>query len=210
MSDANVIGAFSEQQICKLSGLSKYQVSRWRRAGFVSPEYKGSPDARGAYSNVYSFKDLLILRVLGNLNKNYNVPYGELKRAGKKLNELGLGDWASTRIWVLGKRVVFDDPATDQKFEATSDQFVIEIALEAVTSSAREAIREYNERGDDRVAVIEKKRQLKSSQEVFGGTRITVKAIQGYIQAGYSNDQIISDFPDLTDKDVELARSLAA
>ena len=210
MSDVNVIGAFSEYQICKLSGLSKYQVSRWRRAGFISPEYKYSPDARGAYSNVYSFKDLLILRVLGNLNKEYEIGYSELKRAGEKLKQLGMGDWASNRIWVAGKKVVFEEPESAKKMEGSTDQFVIEIALEVVTSSARAAINEYNKRGPDRVAAIEKKRQLKSSQEVFSGTRIPVKAINGYIEAGYSNKQIVKEFPDLTVEDIDLARSLAA
>lgn len=211
MSNESVIGAFSELQVSNLSGLTLGQVRRWRRMGFLNPSYRvNSDNPRKAYSTIYSFRDLLILRVLGVLSKEHKIPLRELKSAGHTLSEIGDGDWASTRLWVANKKVIFVDPRHKKKMEATSGQYVVEIELEVVTTSAKAAIKKYNKRDSNQIGKTEKKRYLQSSQEVFSGTRIPVKAIVGYINAGYSNTAILKEYPVLKKEDIERVRLEAA
>jgi len=49
MSDDNVVGAFSEEHAERLSGVSRNQLRRWERIGFLRPSY-GCEDRRSAYS----------------------------------------------------------------------------------------------------------------------------------------------------------------
>lgn len=210
MSDDTLIGAFGEEQICRLTSLSKYQLRGWRRNGFVSPSITIKENSRSPYSFAYSFKDLLGLRVLDKLRNEHGVSLQELKKVKLELDTLGMDDWTSKRLWVHNKRVVFEEPESSKKREITSKQFVTEIPLEVVTSNARKAIRKMNKRNDKELGVVSKARQLKSSQQVFSGTRIPLKAVISYIKAGYDNKYIISEFPSLSDKDIDLARQEAA
>lgn len=211
MDNDVVIGAFSEQQVSSLSGLTFGQVRRWRRMGFLNPSYKEeNKNPKRAYANIYSFRDLMVLRILGSLSSDHGVPLRELKSAGEALSEIGVADWASTRLWVADKKVVFTDPSHKRKREASSGQYVVEIALEVVTTSAKAAIRQYNKRDSGQIGQTEKKRHLQSSQEVFAGTRIPIKAVSGYIRAGYSNTAILKEYPALKKEDIERARAEAA
>ena len=210
MSDEILIGAFGEEQIQRLTNLSKSQLSAWRKAGFISPSIKIKQNSKSPYSFAYSFKDLLGLRVLDKLRVEHRVSLQELRKVKMVLDALGMKDWTSKRLWVFNKRVVFTEPKSNKKREIVSKQFITEIPLEVVTSSARKAIQEMNERKDNQLGVISKTRQVKSSQEVFDGTRIPLKAVISYIKAGYDNDYIISEFPSLSDKDIDFARQEAA
>jgi uncharacterized protein (DUF433 family) len=44
---------------------------------------------------------------------------------------------------------------------------------------------------------------------VFKGTRIPVRAIVEYLERGYSTEKILKSFPELTPKDIDVARRQA-
>ena len=207
MSSEAIIGAFSEEQVSRLTGLSRAQLSGWRRSGFVDPSYRSGAKPRAAYSFVYSFKDLLKLRVLNRLRNVHAVTVQELRKVALELENIGINDWSSKRLWVANRKVVFEEPESKKKREVSSKQFVAEIALEVVTSSAREDIKRMNERDNSKVGQVEKRRQVASSMEVFAGTRIPVDVVMQYLKVGKSNGEILTDYPDLTVEDIKLARS---
>lgn len=207
MGDNIVIGAFSEEQVSRLTGLSRAQLSSWRRSGFIRPSIVTGDNPRVPYSFVYNFKDLLKLRVINQLRNIHNVPLSELRKVEAELDSIGMEDWTSKRLWVSNRLVVFEEPKSKKKREISSRQFVAEIALEVVTSDAREDIRKMNNR-NDKVGQIEKRRQVVSSSEVFAGTRIPVSVVIGYLKAGKSNSQILSDYPDLEKGDIDRVISL--
>lgn len=205
--DQTVVGAFSEDQVAKLTGLSRAQLRLWNRNGFIRPSFKISDDARKPYSFIYSFTDLLKLRVLNQLRNKHGVSMQELRKVERALSHLGDSKWTSQKLWVSNRKVVFTEPESLKKREISSKQFVAEIALEVVTSDAREDIQRLNSRGDDSVGRIVKRRHVHASEAVFSGTRIPVAAIVDYIEAGYSDDEIIRQFPSLKTGDIEAARS---
>lgn len=204
--NANIFGAFSEDQISRLTGLSRAQLSAWRRSGFVQPSYKTSDNPRAPYAFVYSFKDLLTLRVLNQLRNVHGVSLQELKKAGNELKTFGIEDWTSRKLWVFKRRVVFKEPDTEKMREVSSRQYMADIPLEVVTSEASKDIQRLNKRQADKIGVIEKRRQVLSSQPIFSGTRIPVSVVIDYINEGKTNEEIFADFPLLRDGDIKAAQ----
>ncbi len=210
MTASNIIGAFSEDQVAQLTGLSRAQLRRWNHSDFIRPDYRVDGDGRKAFSYVYSFKDLLKLRVLNQLRNVYGVSMPELRKVERELAHLGDGKWTSQKLWVHNRRVVFEEPESSRKREVSSKQFVAEIPLEVVTSDARRDIDALNSRDSDVIGRIEKRRYVHSSEPVFAGTRIPVSSIVDYVNAGYSDDAIIAEFSSLRVGDIATARRLAA
>ncbi len=60
------------------------------------------------------------------------------------------------------------------------------------------------------VTTIEVRSGVRSDKPVFVGTRITVYDVLEYLAAGMTVDQIISDFPELTEANVRAALKFAA
>lgn len=205
----SIVGAFSEEQVSRLTGLSRAQLRRWNNSGFIRPEYSVDDSPRKPFSRIYSFKDLLKLRVLNQLRNVYRVSMPELRAVEKVLAHMGDEKWASQKLWVHNRRIVFEEPESSKKREVASKQFVAEIALEIVTSDARRDILRLNRRDGDRVGKIEKRRQVHSSEPVFSGTRIPVSAVLGFLDAGYSDQRILDEFPDLEADDLQAARAHA-
>lgn len=206
MQISNIIGAFSEDQVSSLTDLSRAQLRDWNRRGFIRPEYKAGDDPRKPFTFIYSFKDLLKFRVLNQLRNVYSVPMRELERVERELAHLGDGKWTSQKLWVSNRKVVFEEPQSQRKREVSSKQFVAEIALEVVTSDARNDIRKLNRRNGGRVGVIVRQKNLHSSEPVFAGTRIPVASIIGYLKAGYAQAAILDQFPTLEPGDIAAAR----
>lgn len=207
MTNTSIIGAFSEEQVSKLTGLSRAQLRGWNRRNFIRPEFKVGDNPREPYTFIYSFKDLLKLRVLNELRNVFSVPMHELERVEGELAHMGDDKWTSQKLWVANRRVVFEEPESRKKREIASKQFVAEIALEVVTSDARKDIQKMNRRNGGDVGVISKKRHIHSSDAVFSGTRIPVAAIAEYITLGFSDGDIIDRFPDLQVGDIDAARN---
>lgn len=201
-----ILGAFSEEQVSCLTGLSRAQLRAWNCKSFIRPEFKVGDNARRPFTYIYSFKDLLKLRVLNQLRNVYHVPMRELERVERTLEHMGDEKWTSQRLWVANRKVVFEEPESLKKREIASKQFVAEIALEVVTSDARADIARLNERSAGQRGNLIKKRYLHSSDQVFDGTRIPVSAVFGYLDAGIGAREIVRRLPDLTLEDVRAAR----
>lgn len=206
MTSENVLGAFSELDAARLSGLTIGQLRSWDRKRFLQPSY-AEQNRSLPYSRVYSFRDIVSLRVLGQLRNTYNVPLQHLRKVSEKLSHLGDSRWTATTLYVLEKRVVFDDPRHDERIEIVSGQRVFDIPLEVAISDTRKAIEQLNRREQKATGKIVHGRFTLQNEQVFEGTRIPVSTVKRYLDAGYDADAIITEFPDLTPKDIAAARS---
>lgn len=59
-------------------------------------------------------------------------------------------------------------------------------------------------------SMIETRPGVRSGKPCFIGTRIAVYDVLDYLASGMTSDQIVSDFPELTDKHVRAAIEFAA
>jgi uncharacterized protein (DUF433 family) len=88
-----------------------------------------------------------------------------------------------------------------------SGQGVLQIPLEIVSGNMSEAVRALRQRGSDVVGKIDRRRGGQSP--VIAGTRISVKSIKAFSDAGYSPAEICKEYPTLTIEDITAAISAA-
>jgi len=200
---ANVIAAFSEDHTSRLTGVTISQLRHWDRSHFYRPSY-AEENRRMPFSRIYSFKDIVSLRVLNVLRNQYSVSLQHLREVSEKLSRYAEDRWTGTKLWVLNRKVIWQEPGTSMPQEIVSAQYLVPMNLAEVVADTSERVSQLNERGNFQ-GVIEKSRFVSHNVPVLAGTRIPVAAIKRFSEAGYSVAQIIEEYPDLTAKDVEAA-----
>ncbi len=204
----NVIAAFSEDQTARLTRITKSQLRYWDKTDFYKPSY-AEENRRIAFSRVYSFKDIVALRVLNVLRNQYGVSLSHLRQVSERLSHLEADPdrWTHSILYVVNKRVHWIEPDTQLPQEIVSRQYVVPtITLEQVIlETKRDTAKGMASRDQSKIGSIERHRYVNHNTPVLGGTRIPVNAIKRYSKAGYTTEQIVSEYPDLTAKDVEAA-----
>ncbi len=204
-ADSNlVIAAFTEDQVVRLTGVSRRQLRYWAKDGFFVPSIK-MEDENLSDLRLYGFRDLVCLKIISSLRNESKVPFGELRKTKDGLSHLGDDMWAKTTLYLRGKKVVFDNLDTGQKQEASTGQGVLEIPLQVVTGKMEDAVRAMRQRAQESVGKIEQKRRFAQNQPVVAGTRIPVRNIQAFHEAGYSIQDIQKQYPTLETRDIEAA-----
>ena len=197
-----IIAAFTREQAARLTGVSQRQLRLWDAREFFAPSLKLEG---GALASLYSFRDLLCLKVIHAIRNEAQIPFAELLKTKQRLAHLGDDLWARTTLYILGKRVVFDDPETGGRQEASSGQGVLQIPLRVVTGTMEDAVRAMRERKSALIGTIDRKRSVAQNQPVIAGTRIPVRSLQAFAKAGYSVAQINAQYPGITERDIEAA-----
>jgi DNA-binding transcriptional MerR regulator len=200
----NVVAAFSEEQVERLTKLSKGQLRYWDQTGFFSPAYV-EQDKRLPFSKFYSFRDVVALRTLSMLRLQNNVPLQHLRKVAEKLAHLEEKLWTGTTMYVLNRKVVFHEPGSGKPREVVSGQYVIGIPLSAIVRDTRRDVAKMRKRGDDQVGSVSQIRSVNHNAWVVAGTRIPTAAIRRMNEDGMSVREIMAEYPDLKRKDVVAA-----
>lgn len=204
MDERKLIETFSEETTSRLTGVSVRQLRYWDGDGFFSPSL-GFEDRSKPYSRLYSFRDIVSLKVLNALRNDAKVPLGHLRDVKEKLAGLGDALWAATTLYVHNKRVVFENPETQALEEVVSGQGILQIPLRVASSNMREAIRLLKQRSPETIGKFEKKRKVASNQLVIAGTGIPVENVKAFAKEGYSIEKIKLEYPTLTEDDIRAA-----
>jgi DNA-binding transcriptional MerR regulator len=205
-SMASVIRAFSAFHVCRLTGLSLHQLLYWDDTEFFSPYY-ASENRRSPFSRVYSFQDVVGLRIISILRNDHKIPLQKLRKIAQQLSEFHPRPWSGLVLYVCGKNVLFKEPATEQVRRAGHPQYVLMVALDSVTTDMQSKADALRRRGVDQLGHLERHRNVVHNAWVVAGTRIPTKTIWRYHQAGYDAPSIIRDYPLLTSADVSSAIS---
>ncbi len=200
----NLLAAFSVDHVQRLTKLSKSQLKYWDRTGFFSPSYP-SEEPSGSSPRFYSFRDIVGLRILGMLRVQNNVPLQHLRKVAERLSISQPDQWARTTLYVLNRRVVFQEPGSGKPQEVVSGQYVIGISLRVVVEETRRDIEALRHRTDDQLGQLERSRSIARNKLVVAGTRIPVHLLQQLHEDGYSVERIRAEYPDLTAADVQAA-----
>jgi uncharacterized protein (DUF433 family) len=204
MSISSVIAAFTEDQTERLTGVSKRQLRHWDNTDFFAPSL-AFEDRRAQYSRLYSFRDLVSLKVLNALRNDANVSLPHLREVKAKLAHLGDDLWAKTILYVLNRKVIFHNPDGELREEVISGQAILEIPLQVVTSGVEDAVKIMRQRDIAQIGKIEKQKNIAHNKPVVAGTRIPVHSVKAFAKAGYSIAQIRNEYPTLTDEDIQAA-----
>lgn len=209
VSDASkIVTAFTAQQVIRLTGLTTAQLAYWDKSGFFAPQY-GLGDRRSPYSRIYSFKDVVGLRTLRDLRGKHGVPLPHLRSVASKLASYSSSPWADIKLWVWNRKVLFNEPETEQDREVVTSQYVL-FPLSDVEREVESLVAAMHERSESDIGKTERHRYIARNALVIAGTRIRVETIRSYIEAGYSVDQILKEYPSLQKRDVEAVAASGA
>lgn len=200
----NVVAAFSEEQVERMVGLSKGRLRYWARTGFFAPSYT-EEDGRLPYSRFYSFKDIVALRTLEMLRVQNNVTLQHLRKVAEKLSHLRNDLWTKTTLYVVNRKVVLVNPETGNAQEVVSGQYVLGIPLAKIIGDTSADVNAFKKRRPGTLGIITKSRAVARNAPVVAGTRIPVGAIVRLTEDGYTAQQIIDEYPVLTNEDIAAA-----
>ena len=200
----DVIAAFSEEQVGRLTGLSKARLRYWAKTGFFAPSF-AEDNRRLPFGRFYSFKDAVALRVLERLRVRDGVPLQHLRKVAAQLSDLGADKWTATKLWVVNGKVLFQLPDSSPPREVVSGQYILPIELRQVIAETNSDIATMRIRPPQAIGRIVKIPGISRKAWVLSGTRIKVDSIWRLHDDGYSTARIIGEYPDLTADDVEAA-----
>lgn len=203
---ASVLGAFDEDRVAELTGLTRRQLGAWRRSGFYVPS-QVTIDGRGREAWSYSFVDLLALRVIGTLRRQYNVSLQHLRDVKAQLDASTAGAaWTSTRLYVHGCKVVWWRTGDPQPEEIAAKQYLTPtLVLAEVSRDVEQFVDRLRQRKAATIGQVTRSRSIQSNAWVVAGTRVPVAAVRSLHRAGLSAPQIVEQYPTLTAKDIETA-----
>jgi uncharacterized protein (DUF433 family) len=191
-------GVFTAAQAAKLANVSQQQLAAWRTRGILRPSY----DGEFGETRIYSFREVVALKVLGVLRGRYGVTPSELARVAAWLQCHHDEEWPGLRLLIADKRVLFTPAESEggDGVEACARVDVGEIAAEV--ESAFNSLRV---RTGEQIGKISRHPKILRNTPVLAGTRIPTSAIKNFSDAGYSASEIVREYPTLTEADVEAA-----
>lgn len=198
--------AFTVEHAARVTGVSERRIRYWDKTGVLVPSLAGE-NRRSPFSRIYSFRDLVGLRTLGDLRDHCRFSLQELRSVGQWLSQHYDAPWSSLRFYVAGRQILFGDPDHPGARISTNPrgQAVIPFDLQEIARQTEDAARKLTDRRSDQVGEIIKNRYVLRNAPVLAGTRITTAAVWDFHQAGYGTADIIREYPRLTPTDVERA-----
>jgi uncharacterized protein (DUF433 family) len=204
MSQNTLIAAFSEDHVARLTGLSHGQLRSWDRAGFFQPRY-AYQDRHVPYSRVYSFQDVVGLRTIAVLMKEYRISLQKLRKVAQELIRRGYDHWAEVKLYVVKGQVHFRPDLNADSIEGVWDGQLAMVPIIDVINDVEARVQELKKRDASQLGHVERNKYVARNSAVIAGTRIPTAAIRRFKEAGYTVEQIIRQYPALTAEDVQAA-----
>lgn len=194
---------YTDEQAARLARISITQIRYWDSTGFFQPSI-AYENRRAAFSRIYSFDDVVALRVLGELRNSFDVSLQHLRKVRDKFR-MPQSAWADEEIFVNKKRVYFKNERGNFQSAETDEETLPNIPLPQVIASVKEDARALDIRSDAWLGKKTKKASVARKAEVFQGTRIPVDVVKEYFDEGLGVDDILKDYPTLTEADISAA-----
>jgi uncharacterized protein (DUF433 family) len=197
------IMAFSPEQARKLTGLTEAQLRYWDKTGFFSPRYVDE-ERHGAYSRIYSYRDVVGLRALAEMRKDVSVQ--ELRKVGEWLASHYEEPWSSLTFYLAGRRVFLDEPESGELVAGRPvGQVAMRVEMAKVARRVDAAVDELRKRRPDQIGQVAQNRYIVHNVPVLSGTRIPTAAVWDFHEAGYDSAAIMHEYPTLTPEDIHAA-----
>jgi DNA-binding transcriptional MerR regulator len=201
MAAETVVSAFGAEHVARITGLTPHQLTYWDRIGFFQPSLARSHGGERPM-RVYSFKDVVGLRVISVLLKEHGISLRHLKQVARKLLSYSDTPWSSLKLMVCKGEASFIEPATGQGLGVLSGQYVLVPVVDQI-EHVRQAAADLSRRSDAQIGLVERHRNVAHNARVFAGTRVPVRAVERFLAAGYSPQEILAEYPSLHIADIE-------
>ncbi len=201
----NQLFGLTAEQVRALTGLSEHQLRYWDKTEFFSPRY-GGEDRRQPYDKLYNFVDLVGLRTIAILRNDHKLPLQELRKVGRWLRQHYDQPWSELKFYLSGGKVYFKDPNTgDLIAPLTEWQTVQPFEMQGIAEEMTKAVRDLRRRKPEQIGQVTQRRYVMQNTPVLAGTRIPTSTIWDFHRAGYTEDQILREYPQLTPEDIRKA-----
>ncbi len=197
--------AFTTREAQRLTGLSARRLQYWDETDFVRPSI-AARHGRGA-PRLYSFRDLVQLRVAALLRDRLSLQ--ALRRLKDALDveapfaELRFASTSESEMVYLEQQGIPEAVRQPGQIVMTFN-----VPLTEIRADLNQRIAELRRRRG--VGKLQKTRGVVSGKLAVAGTRITAAAVQRLLMAGW-DEQLISDqYPELTRADIEAVRRRVA
>jgi uncharacterized protein (DUF433 family) len=200
---AAVLRAFSEDHVVRLTGLSRWQLREWDRLKFFAPHY-AYENRRLPYSRIYSFHDVIGLRTIAVLMKDFRVSFQQLTKVAAELVRRGFKHWADLKLYVVKGQVHFRHPKSGDVEGVWDGQLAMLPVIDVITDMEKR-VEQLQTRTEDQYGQIERHKHVMRNAPVLAGTRIPTAAIKRFHDAGSSTEEILRQYPALTSEDIAAA-----
>lgn len=200
-----VIRAFSAEHATRIAGMSERTLAYWDRTGFFKPQFATIGEGR-VQVRVYSFRDLVSLRALRVLRDRHKVSLQHLRTVLDRLSAYSDAPFAELTLRVQSREVHFDEPDTGRTRGVISGQYVLLPIIDVINDVEAAAAR-MTRRAETDYGKTEQHRNITRNARVISGTRVPVRAIRRFLEAGHSTSTIMEEYPSITSADIEAVRS---
>lgn len=176
----------------QIGRISRGQATRWAKNGTFVPSILYWTKSR-PYSYLYSFSDLVALRVISMLRSEYDVPLPKAFAAAHHIRATPNIPWSKMRFWVWENQVLLANP---------NNQVGTLIELEPIAASVHDEADELWSRSPDDYGKVERNRNIMHGALVVKGTRIPVSTVVALVDAGWDIDRIRRGYPTLQPEDI--------
>lgn len=102
---ARTVGGFNTGEAARLVHLPIYTLDQWDRSGFIKPSLQAT--AGSGHWRVYSFSDLICLRVASHLRDAWGLRLPSLRQIVKRIGEIQPGATLANAYLVVTQQDVF-------------------------------------------------------------------------------------------------------
>lgn len=183
---------FSLKIATKVGRISRGQAASWAKSGYFVPSILYSTDRR-PYTYLYSFSDLVALRVIWILRDQYRMSLANAKIAADHIRSTPDIPWSAMRIWIEDRHVVLAEPDGED---------VAVIKLDTIAAMVKEDADKLWYRNPDDYGKIERRRGVMHGMPVIKGTRIPVYIVVNMNAQGASDEEILRAYPTLRPEDI--------
>jgi DNA-binding transcriptional MerR regulator len=191
----------------RLAGVSVRQVRYWDQTKLVVPSIRRQQGR--IVLRLYGFQDLVELLAVAAMLRSPGISLQHVRKVVAYLtHQRGYGaPLREVRYAVAGGEVFFMDEFGNWAGGRAPNQIVEHRVLPL--EEIRDRIRQAPKRPAKAAGRTVRRRRVAGFQPVFEGTRIPVRAIVEYLERGYDTWEILKSFPELTPKDIDVARKQA-
>ncbi len=187
----------------RLAAVSVQRVRYWDQTRLVVPSVRRQHGR--IVLRLYGFQDLVELLAVAAMLRSPGISLQHVRKVVAYLHKRGYeAPLREVRYAVAGGEVFFLEKDGNWAGGRAPDQIVEHRVLPL--EEIRDRIRQAPKRPANAAGRIVRRRRVAGFQPVFEGTRIPVRAIVEYLERGYSTGKILESFPELTPKDIEVAR----
>lgn len=196
-----LVAAFSTDDAQKLTGLTARRLQYWDETDFIRPSV-AARQGRGS-PRLYSFQDMVQLKVAAQLRNR--LPLQALRRLKRYLDVDAPFAVVSFMVREDGE-VVYLGPDGRPESAAQPGQIPLyfEVPLRAIRADLTSSITRLRRRRG--VGKVGSTRGVLGNQQVMLGTRIPAATVARFVRAGWPDELILEEYPDLRKGDIAAVR----